>query len=430
MVVDTHFYDILGVPPNASKKEIKQAFMRKARELHPDKNRNNPNATANFQELNEAYETLKDPVKRRNYDQFGINGVKEGGQNFEMNFFNDFMNFSSFDGFGFPFDSRIYQQHETKTKDITYTLKCTLEDLYNGRVKTLQLQRSRICKKCKGSGLKKGKKTHTCNKCKGTGEVITKKQIDANSFIQKINQCSVCNGTGQFIYENDKCPECQGKTVVDETKKIQVHITKGMENGEEIAFKGESNEIPGAEPGDFIVGIQEIPHKIFKRNFANLMIRKEITLSEALLGVTFPLTHLDGRILIISNKEIKSKKSTNNQPYSIIKNGCTMVVEGEGMPHKDNSFIKGDLFIYFDVKFPISNEIFSKEFCEVLDKTFPRNNEAEKINLKDDDVCEVTLLDSNIDEFKNARKSYKTERNEAYDDSSSDDYHESGCNPM
>ena len=448
MVVDTQLYDTLGVKPNASQREIKQAFQKKARELHPDKNQSDPNATAKFQALNEAYDILKNPNKRREYDKLGISVLKHDGQNFETDFFNDFMNFNPF-GFPFsrddPFNSRVYQQYEQRTKDVTYTLKCNLEDFYNGSVKTLQLERTRICQKCKGKGLRNGRKTQKCKNCNGTGEVIIKQQINPNTFIQKIHPCSVCNGTGEFIKESDKCPECNGRTVIDETKKIQVYITKGMENGEEIVFKGESNEIPNAEPGDFIVTIQENPHKVFKRNFANLMIRKEITLTEALLGVKFPLTHLDGRILIISSSgptstTTKKSKLSNPSftPYEVIKNGCTMVVEGEGMPYKDDSFQKGDLFIYFEVKFPVTNSVFSKEFCDLLEKTLPRNKEADKLDLEEEDIYEVTLLDSNINEFNNSQKRYRSERKEAYKNSSGDDDYdydydnnqESNCAPM
>lgn len=448
MVVDTQLYDTLGVPPNASQQDIKQAFQRKARQLHPDKNKNDPNATANFQALNEAYEILKDPNKRREYDQFGLHGTRQNN-GFGMDFFNSFMNSDPFEGFGFsfnrsnPFSNRAYRQYQ-KTDDITYTLKCSLEDLYNGSKKTLQLKRSRICDKCKGKGLKQGKSIQQCRNCNGTGQIFHKRQNGPNSVIMNVTTCSTCKGTGEFIRESDKCPKCQGQTVIDETAKIQVHITPGMENGEEIIFRGESNEQPNAEAGDFVVTIEEKPHRIFKRNFANLMIEKEITLSEALLGVKFPITHLDGRILIISSNnlidQIKTKKApkskqTNlnaftNKSFEVIQNRSVMMVQGEGMPYINDPYKKGDLFIYFKVKFPISNDMFSKEFCDSLKKTFPKSNDLENINLNDDDVYQVTLQDSNIEEFKNSKKTYKSERNEAYRSDSDSDNDKLGCTPM
>lgn len=448
MVVDTQLYDILGVSPNASQREIKQAFQQRALELHPDKNQEDPDATAHFQELNEAYDILKDPAKRREYDQFGLNGARQGGGNFGADIFSDIMGFNLFEDFGFkfsrgdPFGSRIYQQHSFKTRDITTTLNCNLEDFYNGTVKTLQVKRTRICKKCQGRGLKNGRKVQKCQNCNGSGEISTKKQIDANTVIQKINPCPICNGTGKYINDSDKCSECQGNKVVEDIKQFQVHITRGMENGEEIVFKGESDETPDSEPGDFVVTIQENPHNLFKRKFANLMIRKEITLSEALLGVQFPLTHLDGRILIISNSietspnikkrhnSRKQKDSKSNLTYilpEVIQNGHTMIVEGEGMPCKNSPFKKGDLFIHFDVKFPISNDNFTKEFCYLLDKTFPKSKDSESLDLEEEEEAyEVTLLDSNIDEFYNSKRSYNPDRNEAYRDSSSENNSDDG----
>ncbi|KAH0801578.1 dnaJ-like subfamily A member 2 [Histomonas meleagridis] len=246
MVVDTRLYDILGVSPDASQRQIKRAFQQKARELHPDKNHDDPSSTEQFQEINEAYEILKDPKKRRSYDQFGLQGVDFDFGNNDNDLFDIFtkhFGFSSFD------DVHNYS-HIRRSEDITYPVQVSLEDLYNGRTIKLRIKRQRICSKCHGNGTKDGRYRRKCPVCQGKGSTV-RAHRQGSAATREINTCSKCNGSGEVIEARDVCTECNGECTVETAKYIKVDIKRGMENGETIIFKGESDEAPNVESRRF-----------------------------------------------------------------------------------------------------------------------------------------------------------------------------------
>lgn len=160
------------------------------------------------------------------------------------------------------------------------------------------MNRERICPECNGLGGKEGA-VQKCPDCKGRGMVTKMVQLGPGMYSQSSGPCDNCRGKGEIIDEKHKCKNCNGKKVVKEKKIIEAEIDKGSPDGCNYTFHGEADEYPGTEPGDVIITIKEMPHKVFKRKGADLLIEKEISLLEALTGVDFVITHLDGSKLRI-----------------------------------------------------------------------------------------------------------------------------------
>ena len=190
-------------------------------------------------------------------------------------------------------------QGPRKTKDLVHRVHVTLEDLYKGKTTKLMLTRNVICSKCKGKGGKDGA-VRSCSNCSGRGIKVTIRQM--GPMIQQIQSpCDECSGTGEVINPKDRCSNCKGKKVLPEKKVLEVHIDKGMKNGQTVQFRGESDQSPNAEPGDVVVVIEEKPHDRFKRqeNGNNLMAEIELDILTALAGGQFAIRHLDDRALIV-----------------------------------------------------------------------------------------------------------------------------------
>ncbi|OHT12623.1 DnaJ subfamily A member 2 [Tritrichomonas foetus] len=418
MVVDTHLYDILGVQPDVSERDLKKAFMKKARDTHPDKHKDDPEATEKFQQVNEAYEILKDPQKRQLYDEYGAEGLRDGAG--MQGGFDDILSHL----FGFPTGGGGPQRG--RTRDKIRVIDCTLEELFNGGEKKVNYFRHVACKVCNGNGTADGKPPKVCERCDGHGKLYVK-QSHESTFFQSIAPCPECKGTGEIVDEENVCKECKGEKFVEEEKEVECHIERGAGNNDTIVFKGASDEIPNADTGDLILMIQEQEHENFQRNNTALLYHKKISLSEALFGARYPIKHLDGRTLIIE---------TN--PKEIIQPGAVQVIENEGMPIKGDVFKKGKLFIQYDVVLPPRSSL-TKEFRHALCKVVPHRDEAKGIDVNSEDVHQVTPIDGDISEFEKAKKAKGEKRNEAYrsDDDNYYGYDEEeeggeqvGCQPM
>ena len=418
MVVDTKLYDLLGVSPTASEKEIKKAFLIKAKELHPDKNRE-ADATAKFQACNEAYEILKDPSKREQYDRFGLDALKEGmGDSADI--FSKFFGggFGGFGGFGGGFGGQ--SRRRQRTENVEHQIKATLEDLYNGKEITLRITRQVICTDCKGTGCASGKAAKKCSDCGGRGQKVNVVRMGP-MITQQVGTCPSCKGTGEMVSGEDKCKKCKGNKVMDEKKNIVVHVERGMEDGDHLVFPGAADEAPGADSGDLIVIIRQSNHSTFIRKHNDLLIKKKITLTEALLGTKFPIKHLDDRILIIESK-----------PGQVITPGAVKIVEREGMPIRSNSFERGNLYIQFEIEFPKQTQL-TPQLREVLLSSIPIPDATKGINLDDENVYPSTMKESDMKQFENTKKSQQDNRREAYGEDN--DYEQRGgsgasCQPM
>lgn len=301
------FYSILKVPRSATLNQIKKAYRKLAKELHPDKNPDNPQAQEKFQDLGAAYEVLSDEDKRKTYDQFGEEGLKNdafsGGNDPFASFFGDFGFFSG--------GSRSGQREIPRGGDIIMDLWVTLEELYSGNF--VEVVRNKpVIRPAKG--------TRQCN-CRQ--EMVTRQL-----------------GPGRFqMTQQTVCDECPNVKFVTEEKLLEIEIEPGMKDGQEQKFVAEGEPHIDGEPGDLRLRVQTLPHPIFERRGDDLYTNVTISLTDALSGFTLQIPHLDGHKVEITRDKITFP-------------GARIRKKNEGMPNYENNNLKGTLYITFDVDFP------------------------------------------------------------------------------
>jgi len=335
----TKLYEVLGVEKTASEKEIKKAYRKLAVKHHPDKGGDEHL----FKEINAAYEILSDEKKRELYDKYGLEGVEnEGGPGGAGG--DDL--FSMFFGGG---GGR--RSGPRKGPSIQHPIKVSLDDLYNGKTVKLAINRKVIVGEPK-----------ECERCGGQGVVMEIRQIGPGMITQMQRPCPACGGQGTIFKTKN------------ERKVVEVHVEKGAHHNQKITFRGMADETPGRETGDVHFIIQEKDHDMFKRKGADLLLMKDISLSQALTGFSFRFNHLDGRDVIMKTKpgqviqcEAQESESGRTMPYM-------MQVPNEGMPSRGNPFVKGNLYVVFHVKFPTSID---KKLAETLKKLLPDANKEE-----------------------------------------------------
>jgi len=337
MVKETKFYDLLGVQPGADDNSLKKAYRKLAMKYHPDKN---PDAGEKFKEISMAYEVLSNPEKRKLYDQAGEQGIKEGGQGGGGFHSNPMDIFDMFFGGGDPFGRGRGQRGPRRTKNLVHQLSVSLEDMYNGTVRKLALQKNVICDACDGVGGKAGA-IQKCPNCRGTGMQVRIQQLGPGMMQQIQSMCGECHGEGERVDPKLRCKKCNGKKVNRERKILEVSVDKGMEDGQKITFSGEGDQEPGLEPGDIIIVLDEKAHGTFKRNGSDLILKMDISLTEALTGLKKTIKTLDDRTLVIQTVR-----------GEVIKTGDLKQIYSEGMPTYRNPFEKGRMIIQFNVVFP------------------------------------------------------------------------------
>ncbi|KAF2221775.1 hypothetical protein BDZ85DRAFT_238594 [Elsinoe ampelina] len=367
MVKDTKLYDILGVAPDASESQLKSAYRKGALKHHPDKNAHNPDAAEKFKELSEAYEILSDAQKRQIYDQYGKEGLEQGGMGgggmAAEDLFNSFFGGGGFSNiFGGGGMGGMRDTGPKKARTIHHVHKVSLEDIYKGKVSKLALQKSVICSSCQGRGGKEGA-VKTCSGCNGAGMKTMMRQM--GPMIQRFQTvCPDCQGEGEQIRDKDRCKACHGKKTVVERKVLHVHVDRGVKTGTKLNFHGEGDQMPGVEPGDVQFEIEQKPHARFQRRGDDLFYRAEIDLLTALAGGAIYIEHLDERWLTV---EIA--------PGDVIAPGEVKVIRGQGMPsYRHHDF--GNLYVQFDVKFPDQlggpdGEPMSDEQVKALESVLP-----------------------------------------------------------
>lgn len=259
-----------------------------------------------------------------------------------------------------------------------HPMKLTLEEVYAGKQTKIAVNRERICTACEGRGGKEGA-VQKCATCKGRGAVIKMQQLGPGMYTQSQAQCDDCRGKGEVIDEKHKCKVCNGKKVVKEKKIIDVQIDKGTPNNYQYKFHGEADEFPGMEAGDVVIVCQEQPHKRFKRKGADLLFEKTITLADALLGVRFELTHLDGTKLLV--------KST---PGEVIKPGMLKTLEGKGLPFHKKAWEFGNIYVVFKVTFP---EKLGKPAMTALEKALGKEKPDEDDMEDEVETVKLTKFD-------------------------------------
>lgn len=385
-VNNKEYYNILNIDKTASHSEIKKAYYKLAKTHHPDKGGDENK----FKKIMTAYEILSDKEKREIYDNYGEDGLSEGGNNMNVNPFEHMFP-------GFRQQGRQSNQ-KRKGKNVVFELSITLDEIYNGTLKKLKLNKNILCTTCTGNGMKKNKKKNKCSTCNGSGVQVITRRI--GPMIQQMqSQCGKCQGEGVIVNDVDKCEKCKGKCVIKTIKILQIHIEKGIKNGEKIIFREESDQNPNTIAGDVIIVIKEEKHKYYRREGLDLWIKKSITLFESLTNYEFVIKHLDGRKLNL------------HSPTEVTKPNSVKIIENEGMPEFKNPFNKGKLLIRFHVKFP---NIMPERYHEILMKIFKKNNQnehnEEKQNMEES-------IDENLNLISFDYESYKTEKeNQGYND--------------
>jgi len=367
------YYELLGISKSASENELKSAYKKMSLKYHPDRNKS-PDAVQKFQEISNAYQVLSDPEKRSIYDQFGEEGLRNPGMGEGPGDL-----FSHIFGFG---GSQKQKKGESKGKDVMLALEVTLEDLYKGATKPVTISRRRTCPDCKGVGATKPGVMSTCSDCRGQGFKVQVMQM--GPFIQQARvECPTCDGEGVSISKENKkfiCTKCHGKKVVKQEKILEVHIDKGMKENQKITFDGESDEAPNMKAGDVVIVLQSKEHPVFTRDGNHLIMKKSISLSEALLGVDFNIKHLDGRSVVIKSK-----------PGEVIKPGTLKKVAHLGMPIYRRPFDYGNLYIKFDVVFP---EKLNAEQVKALEAVLPKRGVSKKTDETEEFLLEEADLEA------------------------------------
>ena len=336
---NTTFYKVLGVEKTATKDEIRKAYRTLIRTKHPDKGGDKEE----FQKIQLAYDTLSDENKRKVYDDYGEEGLKEGMTEEPTSIFD------IFNGGG-------QKKGRRKTKSVLQAMEVSLEDIFVGKEKYLEIKRYRICKKCKGNGSKDPNANTKCTSCNGRGVKMVVQRM-GNTILQSQQGCPECRGEGYVIKNEDKCTACNGQKVTQESKTLKILLDKGAPDGKRYTFEGESDEMPGYDPGDVIIEIRIKKHDKFERTGADLTMTADISLLEALTGFQLLITHLDGRKVLITSKK-----------GEIIKPGMMKTVKECGMPFYDHPTRFGNLYIKFNVKFPKS---LKDEQKSAIKKLFP-----------------------------------------------------------
>lgn len=338
MATKRDYYEVLGVNKNATDDELKKAYRKLAKKYHPDANPDDKaGAEAKFKEVNEAYENLSDPQKRRMYDQFGTTdpqgfggaGGPFGGQggyySYSSSDFGDFGDlgdiFSSFfgGGFGGRNSSTRRQSGPRKGTDLNLGLDITFEQAFLGVEKEVIITRDDICNICHGSGAKPGTSKITCTVCNGTGQV-TQVQNTILGQMQTRRTCSTCHGTGEIIKE--PCETCHGKGTIRKQPKIKVKIPAGIDDNQTVVLRGEGEPgEKGGPKGDLYITVRIKRHSVYTRKGNNVLCEVPITITQATLGAELEIPMVDGtkeKYKIPDGTQTGSKFTIRNKGFKAV----------------------------------------------------------------------------------------------------------------
>ncbi|MGA1760765.1 MAG: molecular chaperone DnaJ [Paracoccaceae bacterium] len=357
------YYDVLGASKGASADELKKAYRKKAKELHPDRNSDNPNAEAQFKEINEAYDVLKDADKKAAYDRYGHaafeggmgggrpGGGFHGGSDFSSAFsdvfddlFGDFMGGGRGGG----------RQRSTRGADLRYNMRISLEEAFSGAQTTSSVPTSVQCNACTGTGAEGGSEPATCPTCSGMGKVRA-----TQGFFTVERTCPTCSGAGQII--KNPCKSCSGQGRTEKDRALSVNIPAGVETGTRIRLSGEGEAgLRGGPAGDLYIFIEGAPLEIFQREGTNLFCRVPVSMAAAALGGDIEVPTIDG-----GRSRVKVPAGSQS--------GRQMRLRSKGMPAVRSSQV-GDMFIELAVETPVNLTSRQKELLREFEELSEDNN--------------------------------------------------------
>lgn len=363
------YYEVLGVSKNASDAEIKSAYKKMAIKYHPDRQQDKSEeektaAEEKFKEAAEAYDVLRDPNKRQQYDQYGFNGPQFGGGGFSGasnmsmdDIFSMFGDIFGGHGAGSPFDSFFGGGHsgrggrpQFKGGDLRINVRLTLNEVLTGVTKKFKVKKNVVCPECHGTGSQDGK-TETCGQCKGSG-VVYRTMRTMLGAMQTQTTCPGCGGTGSII--KNRCGRCGGEGIVSGEEVVEVKIPAGIDNGMvvNVPGKGHMGKLNGV-PGDIQVIVTVEENKTFVRNGNDLYYQLQLDIPTAILGGSVEIPTLEGKV--------KIKIEPGTQP------GKVMRIRGKGLPALQGfGYGTGDIIVTTNVYIPQKLSTEEKEIFEKL----------------------------------------------------------------
>ena len=367
------FYEVLGLAKGASEDEIKKAYRKKAKELHPDRNTEDPEAETKFKEVSEAYEILKDPQKKAAYDQFGHaafdgggpgpggggGGFRPGAGASDFGAFSDVFEdlFGEFMGGGRGRGRG--RGGAARGSDLRYNLRVTLNEAFTGKSETLEIPTSVRCDVCEGTGAEGGSPPAACPTCSGMGKVRAQQ-----GFFTIERTCPTCAGRGTVI--EDPCKACGGQGRVRRERRLKVDIPAGVETGTRIRLAGEGEAgLAGGPPGDLYIFVEVAPHPIFDREGLDLHCRIPVPMTTAALGGEIEAPLLDGG------------RSRVKVPAGV-QSGKQLRLREKGMPSLRGGR-RGDLYLELAVETPVNlsarQKELLKEFADASDENSPSSTD-------------------------------------------------------
>ncbi len=360
------YYDVLGVSRGASAEEIKKAYRKKAKELHPDRNKDNPDAESQFKEANEAYDVLKDDTRKAAYDRFGhaaFEGGMGGGPRGGAHGYGQQGDFASAfsdvfeDLFGDFMGGRGGaggRQRAQRGSDLRYNLRVTLEEAFSGVQKSITVPTSIACGACNGTGAEGGAEPETCPTCSGMGKVRAQQ-----GFFTVERTCPTCGGLGQRI--KNPCKSCHGAGRTEKERQLSVNIPAGVETGTRIRLAGEGEAgMRGGPSGDLYIFIEVREHALFQRDGVNLYCRVPVAMTAAVLGGDVEVPTIDG-----GRSKVKVPSGTQT--------GKQMRLRGKGMPALRGGGT-GDMLIEVAVETPVNLTSRQKELLREFEQLSKDNN--------------------------------------------------------
>ena len=361
------FYEVLGASKGASADELKKAYRTKAKELHPDRNSDNPNAEAQFKEINEAYDVLKDPEKKAAYDRYGHaafeggmggGGPRGGGPgngDFASAFSDVFEDlFGDFMGGGRGGAGGGARTRAQRGSDLRYNLRVSLEEAFSGLHKTISVQTAVACDTCRGTGAEGGSEPVGCPTCGGVGKVRAQQ-----GFFTVERTCPTCAGAGQIV--KNPCRSCGGQGRVQKERSLAVNIPAGVETGTRIRLAGEGEAgMRGGPAGDLYIFIEVKDHAIFQRDSVHLFCRVPISIATAALGGEVEVPTIDGGK---SRVKVTAGSQTGRQ----------LRLRGKGMPALRGGG-SGDMVIELAVETPVNLTARQREILQEFDTMASDNN--------------------------------------------------------